>query len=101
MSSIAIRHSDKYKRLLFLNKEFYILFNKALKLDSTLPEHIQYSYQLKLSSLSKNIYAVRVQNRCILTGRSKSTYQRFKITRMVFKVLAGNGLIPGVRKSSW
>jgi len=101
MSSIAIRTADKQKRSNFKNKEYIILYNKALHRDSILPVHITQSYFNSYGCLSKNTYAVRSINRCVLTGRSRGNLKLFKATRMMFKNLATSGLIPGVKKASW
>ena len=46
-------------------------------------------------------YRVRGYTRCELCGRSRAVYRKFKICRLCFRKLAGEGLIPGVRKASW
>jgi ribosomal protein S14 len=44
---------------------------------------------------------IRIRNRCQLTGRSRAVYRKFGVCRIVFRDMASNGLIPGVRKASW
>ncbi|HNF71839.1 MAG TPA: hypothetical protein PLP34_05470 [Chitinophagaceae bacterium] len=44
---------------------------------------------------------VRLKNRCKLTGRGKGYIRYFGISRIQFREMALNGLIPGVRKASW
>ena len=44
---------------------------------------------------------IRVRNRCKLCGRPRAVYRKFGICRICFRKLADQGLIPGVRKSSW
>ncbi|MCY2991602.1 MAG: type Z 30S ribosomal protein S14 [Planctomycetota bacterium] len=41
------------------------------------------------------------KRRCKLCGRSRAVYQKFGICRICFRKMADQGLIPGVRKSSW
>jgi len=36
-----------------------------------------------------------------VTGRRRSFIRRFQMSRMTFREMALNGLIPGVTKSSW
>jgi len=43
----------------------------------------------------------RVVNRCEVTGRRRAFIRRFKMSRLTFRELASQGLIPGVTKSSW
>lgn len=54
-----------------------------------------------LSQLPRNASPVRLTNRCLVTGRRRSFLRRFKLSRITFRELATNGLIPGVTKSSW
>ena len=54
-----------------------------------------------LSQLPRNASPTRVVNRCEVTGRRRAFIRRFKISRLTFRELASQGLIPGVTKSSW
>ena len=54
-----------------------------------------------LARLPKNGSAVRLHNRCSLTGRPKGYMRDFGISRVQFREMANNGLIPGVTKASW
>jgi small subunit ribosomal protein S14 len=54
-----------------------------------------------LDLLPKNASPVRLKNRCKLTGRGKGYIRYFGISRIQFRDMALNGLIPGVRKASW
>ena len=54
-----------------------------------------------LDLLPKNASPVRLKNRCQLTGRPKGYIRYFGISRIVFRDMALNGKIPGVKKASW
>jgi small subunit ribosomal protein S14 len=54
-----------------------------------------------LSQLPRNASPVRVTNRCQASGRRHGFIGRFKLSRISFRELASNGMIPGVTKSSW
>ena len=54
-----------------------------------------------LDKLPKNSSAVRLHNRCQLTGRPRGYMRQFGICRNVFRDMALDGKIPGVRKASW
>jgi small subunit ribosomal protein S14 len=54
-----------------------------------------------LSLLPRNASPVRLSKRCNLTGRKRAYIGRFQISRITFRELASNGMIPGVTKSSW
>jgi small subunit ribosomal protein S14 len=54
-----------------------------------------------LQALPKNASPVRLHNRCSLTGRPKGYMRQFGLSRIQFREMASQGLIPGIRKSSW
>jgi small subunit ribosomal protein S14 len=54
-----------------------------------------------LQKLPKNASPVRMHNRCKLTGRPKGYIRQFGISRICFREMAAQGLIPGVKKASW
>ncbi len=54
-----------------------------------------------LDQLPKNASPVRLKNRCQLTGRPKGYMRYFGISRVIFRDMALNGQIPGVKKASW
>ncbi len=54
-----------------------------------------------LQKLPKNSSRVRLHNRCKLTGRPKGYMRQFGVSRINFREMASEGLIPGVRKASW
>lgn len=54
-----------------------------------------------LSQLPRDASPTRVVNRCEVSGRRRAYLRRFKVSRITFRELASNGLIPGVTKASW
>lgn len=66
-----------------------------------LSEEEREAARTKLHSLPRNGAKVRVRNRCQLSGRSRGVYRKFMISRIVFRLMAHQGLIPGVTKASW
>lgn len=58
----------------------------------------------KKSMINKNLEKVKTiqyRHRCTICGRPRGFMRFFGICRICFRTLAGNGLLPGVRKSSW
>ena len=55
----------------------------------------------ELQKLPRNASPVRLHNRCALTGRPRGYIRKFGLCRNVFREMALDGKIPGVRKSSW
>ena len=54
-----------------------------------------------LDELPKNASPVRLKNRCQLTGRPRGYIRYFGLSRIMFRDMALNGQIPGVKKASW
>lgn len=54
-----------------------------------------------LQKLPRNSSPTRVRNRCSLTGRGKGVYRKFGLCRNVFRQMALEGKLPGIRKASW
>jgi small subunit ribosomal protein S14 len=54
-----------------------------------------------LDQLPRNASPVRLKNRCQLTGRPKGYMRHFGISRVIFRDMALEGKIPGVKKASW
>ncbi len=54
-----------------------------------------------LDNLPRNASPVRLKNRCQLTGRPKGYMRYFGLSRVIFRDMALNGMIPGVKKASW
>lgn len=54
-----------------------------------------------LQKLPRDASPVRLHNRCALTGRPRGYMRKFGICRVVFRKMALEGKIPGVRKASW
>jgi len=46
-------------------------------------------------------FKVQQHNRCQRCGRPRAYMRRFGLCRICFRQLALQGMIPGVRKSSW
>jgi len=54
-----------------------------------------------LQKLPRNSNPIRQHNRCKLTGRPRGYMRLFGISRIQFREMASNGLLPGVKKASW
>lgn len=54
-----------------------------------------------LQTIPKNASPVRLHNRCKISGRPKGYMRQFGISRIVFREMASQGLILGVKKASW
>ena len=57
--------------------------------------------QKQFAKLPRNSCPTRLNRRCEMTGRSRSYYRKFGISRIALRELALKGMLPGMRKSSW
>ncbi|KAH1133559.1 hypothetical protein GYH30_012099 [Glycine max] len=92
---------DHKRRLLAAKYELRRKLYKAFCKDSDLPSDMRDKLRYKLSKLPRNSSFARVRNRCISTGRPRSVYEFFRISRIVFRGLASRGPLMGIKKSSW
>jgi small subunit ribosomal protein S14 len=74
---------------------------KATILDMTKPVEERLNAVDALNKLPKNSSPVRLRNRCQLTGRARGFLRKFKLSRLCFREMANQGLIPGIFKASW
>nr|QHR84557.1 ribosomal protein S14 [Taxus cuspidata] len=105
MGKIALRDKrnirDHKRRLLAAKYELKRVLYKAVLRDPNLPRDLREKFRTKLSMLPRNSSFTRVRNRCILTGRPRGVYRKFRISRICFRELASRGELLGVRKASW
>ena len=95
-----IEREKKRQRLV----EQYAVKRAALKAiinDQSKPMEERFRALLKLASLPRNGSAVRLHNRCQLTGRPHAYYRKLKVSRIMLRELGSQGQIPGLVKSSW
>ncbi len=52
-------------------------------------------------SNKKPKFSTRKVNRCFRCGRTRGFMGDFGVCRICFRELANEGMIPGIRKSSW
>ena len=90
------------------------MIEKNLKIAKTIDKYAAKRAELKerirkgdkeaireLAKLPRNASPTRLRNRCQVNGRPRGFMREFGISRVKFRQLAGAGLIPGVKKSSW
>jgi len=74
---------------------------KAIVMDKTKPVEERFAATLKLAEMPRNSSAVRIRNRCELTGRPRAFYRKHKLSRIAIRELGSKSHIPGLVKSSW
>ena len=66
-----------------------------------LPPEERFAARLKMSEMPRDASPIRVRNRCLISGRPRGVYRKFKMSRIALRDLASTGMIPGMVKSSW
>lgn len=89
---------DYQRRLNYKNLEIERLKYIMIKNNNILPLKTRILANDKLSELKGK--RTEIRNRCVLTGRSRGIIKEWQISRVKFKLLADQGLIPGVRRAS-
>lgn len=74
---------------------------KATANDEALSLEERFEARLKLAKLPRNSAAVRIRNRCEVTGRPRAFYRKLKMSRIALRELGSAGQVPGLVKSSW
>ena len=69
--------------------------------DMTLSAGERQDAVVALNKMPRNSAAVRLRNRCQFTGRVRGFLRKFKMSRLCFREMASNGMLPGVTKASW
>lgn len=89
------------QRYLFKDLEKRRLILKIISKNLNIQQDLRWKLQQKWFFFNQNSSITRIKNICVLTGRSKSVYRLFKISRIQLRKLASEGFLPGVSKYSW
>lgn len=93
---------DKKRRIFFEQEEIKRISLKILSKDKRIKKLNRFLFRLKLSDFfKKNMSKTRIKNRCLFTGRGRSTFRYFRMSRLHIRELGLRGLLYGIRKSSW
>jgi small subunit ribosomal protein S14 len=96
----AVNRNNMVKRLV----KQYAAKREALKAianDDNKSLEERFDARLKLAELPRNSAAVRIRNRCDVTGRPRGFYRKLKMSRIALREMGNNGQVPGLVKSSW
>ena len=74
---------------------------KAIIANRKLSPEERFQATLKLAEMPRNGAAIRIRNRCEMTGRPRGHFRKFKLCRNALRELAQAGQLHGVTKSSW
>ena len=96
----AVNRNNRVKRLVkqYADKRAAL---KAIANDDSLPLEDRFEARLKLAELPRNSSAVRIRNRCEVSGRPRAYYRKLRMSRVALRDLGAAGHVPGLVKSSW
>ncbi len=101
MAKTSQIHRDlKRKKLIAKYAEKRAELRKRLN-DAEVSIEEKLEIQEAFAKLPRNSCPARLNRRCVISGRSKSYYRQFGISRIALRELALRGQLPGMRKSSW
>ncbi len=101
MKKKKFNYKDNILRYNVIKYENQRIALKTIQNSSLINFKNQYLASLQLSNLKYTAFPNKIRNRCILTGRPRGIYNFFKISRIMIKDLASQGLLPGIKKASW
>ena len=92
---------DLNKRKLFKKLEEKRILLKYLTYNLNYNLNKRLKIQMKLNKMPKKSSIIQINKKCILTGRSKSIYNYFKLSRIMINKLTTQKLLPGIRLNNW
>ena len=94
-----IQREHKRDRLVAKHAKKRESIKQELKAATSFQERV--ALYKKMENLPRNSSSTRQRNRCWVTGRSRGYYKDFGLSRHVLREMGNEGLIPGLKKSSW
>ena len=101
MAKVSMIERDKKRKKLVGQNAAKRKALKEIIMNKDLPADERFQATLKLAEMPRNSSKIRMRNRCALTGRPRSYYRKFNLSRIALRDLASRGELPGVTKSSW
>jgi small subunit ribosomal protein S14 len=90
-----------------LNRQKFIKYEKIRRIYKHIQQNFKISPKIRMhySTLLNNTFhphvsISRLKNRCIISGRGRSVYRDFRLTRIQLRHLASFGYLMGIKKSS-
>lgn len=93
---------EREKKRIHLEQKYAIRRSNLLK-KYQLEKNFNLKLELhsKLQQLPRNSSKTRIRNRCWKTGRPRGVFRDFQVSRHVLREMGHQGLLPGLKKSSW
>ncbi len=98
MSKLRLISKDKKNIEIFLKNEKTYLLYKSLYNNLNIPFFLRKKIYYKYIKYSKKM---KINLKCLITGRSQSRYSFFGISRIKIRDLTSFSHLTGIRKASW
>ena len=95
-----VLRDKRRKKLIAKHAEKRAELRKTLN-DANVSIEEKLAVQEAFAKLPRNSCPTRLNRRCEISGRSRSYYRKFRVSRIALRDLALKGQLPGMRKSSW
>ncbi len=92
---------DQQKRIKFAKHEKNRIILKYLQNNTSLLLEQKIFLANKLKQQNKKTFQTKINNRCSITYRGRSTLSLFKLSRIRLRELLSLGLVPGYKKAVW
>lgn len=92
---------DNYRRKMYVKYEMKNKLFKSIIRNKSLPISYRYYATFQKSLVPKSSSIVKQVNRCVQSGRQWNILKKVKLSRFVFRFQSYDGILPGVRRSSW
>jgi ribosomal protein S14 len=100
MAGLLLKKKNNKFRLLKDKNYLKSTITSSLIKDRYIPKDVSLNILNKKNNLNKSSIS-RIKNKCLISGRNRSVYKKFRLNRMFIKNLGVSGFINGLRKSSW
>ena len=101
MAKTSVVNRNEKRRKMAQNQSAKRKELRSIQIDENRSWEERAEAQKRLQALPRNGAANRVVSRCVLKGRGRGVYKKFGLSRIKFRELALEGMIPGVTKASW
>ena len=84
----------------------YYYYENSRNVLQSIVQNINFSTIVRIEAyralirLPRDSSVTRMRNRCTLTGRARGIYRKFGLSRLIFRKLAWEGKLIGVKKAS-
>lgn len=97
---VKSKKDSRLRKLVLLNESRRRVL-KAISVNRRINISVRWWAQVKLSALPRLGSISKLNNYCVQTGRSRSTINFYKLSRLRLRKLASTGSLPGLKKACW